>query len=296
MAEFAVATFILQVAGAGIKLCWALYDFGSTLTWTRGQTTFIAPNLTLYSHVLRTHGQLLKTGQAIYTEEALSLEWDLKDQIEQVFGKITNLCPERQNNYYTTISQLDAWEAPAAPVEFLVAQIDLLKTTVSPLLTVLFAKGILCSSPQVMHCSSFPGFGITKTWWATCRQDSQISQAMGGELKLDCMQVRKIVAERQAIVSKLRRLERAAQAEDRADASATSIMAGLEIDQQTLAMLDALTARIAYSTSWARLLQITNNWVDCLLERLTYLVDGVVTLPTLSKASDNETPSTEPDL
>ena len=60
MAEFAVAAAILQAAGAGIKLSWTLYDFGSTVSSAREHTDSIAQNVTLYSGVLKTLDRRLK--------------------------------------------------------------------------------------------------------------------------------------------------------------------------------------------------------------------------------------------
>jgi len=147
MAEFAIAAAILQVAGAGFKLSWTLYEFGSTVSSAQEHTDFIAQNVTLYSGVLKTLGQRLKDDEPVHSAEALDLAEELQDSSEEIFEKIHELLPKREK-YSNSVSfmQRIAWVFKKSRVDFLVGQLDSLKATVSLLVTILYAGRMIRST------------------------------------------------------------------------------------------------------------------------------------------------------
>ena len=135
MAEFAIATGIVQVAGAGIALMKALYNFGATTSSAGEQTDFIGKKITLYCRVLRTLGQQLKVKEPDHTAEALHVAREIHEQSKSLFQKIRKLLPAAdRDGSGLSFKQKILWNFRRNRVDYLVGQLEYLKSTVSLLL------------------------------------------------------------------------------------------------------------------------------------------------------------------
>ena len=85
MAEFTIATGIIQVAGAGIALTKALY-FRATTSAAGEQTEFIGKDITLYCRVLKTLKNQITAG-------ALHVAHGIHEESHSLFRKIRKLLP-----------------------------------------------------------------------------------------------------------------------------------------------------------------------------------------------------------
>lgn len=142
--EFALAASILQVAGAGVKLSKTLYDFGSTASSAGEQTDFIARNVTLYSGVLQTLGQRLQDDASVHSTDALDLAKELQEQSDYVFERIRELLRGSTGNGETlSFMQKIKWAFRKGRVDYLVAQLEYLKSTVSLLVQILYTGQVL---------------------------------------------------------------------------------------------------------------------------------------------------------
>jgi hypothetical protein len=138
MAEFAIATGIVQVAGAGVALTKALCNFGATTSSAGEQTDFIGKNITLYCRVLKTLGQQLKVKEPDHTTEALEVAREIHEQSNSLFQKIWKLLPTTErDNCGLSLKQKILWGFRSNRVDYLVGQLEYLKSTVSLLLHVL---------------------------------------------------------------------------------------------------------------------------------------------------------------
>jgi hypothetical protein len=138
MAEFAIATGIVQVAGAGVALTKVLYNFGATASSAGEQTDFIGKNISLYCRVLKTLGQHLKARQPDHTEEALDVAYEIQEQTNNLFEKIRRLLPTSdRDGSGLTLKQKILWNFRKSRVDYLVGQLEYLKSTVNLLLHVL---------------------------------------------------------------------------------------------------------------------------------------------------------------
>jgi hypothetical protein len=138
MTELAIATGIIQVAGAGIALTKALYNFGATISSAGEQTDFIGKNITLYCRVLKTLGQQLKVKQPDHTTEALDLAEELQEQSVCLFQKIQKLLPTPEGDRSgLSLKQRILWNFRRNRVDYLVGQLEYLKSTVNLLLNIL---------------------------------------------------------------------------------------------------------------------------------------------------------------
>jgi hypothetical protein len=117
-----------------------LYDFGSTVSSSREHLEFIAKNLTLYSGVLKTLGERLKEENPIHSEEAQKLAWDLRKESNSLFSRIGALLPRpsRDSNSISIVKWM-VWTIKKPKADYLVGQLEYLKSIVSLLVTILYA-------------------------------------------------------------------------------------------------------------------------------------------------------------
>ena len=143
-AEFGIAAGILQVAGAGVALSKKLYEFGTTAAAASDQTAFIAKNVGLFSRVLKHLSQEFRKVKPEFTEEALKLAWELHDQSFQIFDRIDALLPKSNDRAgLSGFLEKLLWNFRKPRVDYLVAQLEYLKSTTSLLLQ------ILSSTPKI---------------------------------------------------------------------------------------------------------------------------------------------------
>lgn len=115
-----------------------MYDFGSTASSAGEHTDFIGKNISLYCRVLKTLGHQLKSKNPIHSPEALGLAEELHDQSHSLFAKIRALLPTKCDRKDTlSLKQRLLWNFRKSRVDYLISQLEYLKSTVSLLLQIL---------------------------------------------------------------------------------------------------------------------------------------------------------------
>lgn len=143
MAEFALATGIIQVAAVGISLVKELYDFSSNACSAAEQVEFVAKNVSLYCTGLRALGKHLENHHSEATTEAEEVALEVHEQSNNLFTKIQNLLPPSREDGSISSTQKLAWSFRKGRVDYLVSQLEYLKSTVGLLLH------ILASAPKL---------------------------------------------------------------------------------------------------------------------------------------------------
>lgn len=137
MAEVGLAASLLGIASFGVQLTTTLYRFGSTASAAREQTDYIARHVTLYADVLELLAQRIDEDEPIHSPKALALVDEIYDQSADLFDKIKDLLPNRKDK--VNFLQKIKWNFKKIKVDLLVAEIEYLKTTVTLLVSVLYA-------------------------------------------------------------------------------------------------------------------------------------------------------------
>lgn len=137
MAEVGFAASLLGIASFGVQLTSTLYRFGSTASAAKEQTDYIARHVTLYADVLELLAQRIDEDEPIHSRKALDLVDEIYDQSVDLFDKIEDLLPNRKDK--VSFLQKIKWNFKKTKVDLLVAELGYLKTTVSLLISVLYA-------------------------------------------------------------------------------------------------------------------------------------------------------------
>ncbi|KAK5059763.1 hypothetical protein LTR84_009646 [Exophiala bonariae] len=139
-----IAASLIGIATFGIKLTTTLYEFGANAASAREQTDRIARHLRLYSEVLEVLVVRIDDGEPIHSAKALSLVDEIYDQSYDLFDDIKNLIP--QKGVRMSFMRKLAWNFKKSRVALVVSEIEYLKSTVTLLVTVLFAGRKIRSS------------------------------------------------------------------------------------------------------------------------------------------------------
>lgn len=139
-----VAASLIGIATFGIKLTTTLYEFGANAASAREQTDRIARHLRLYSEVLEVLVDRIDDGEPIHSAKALRLVDEIYDQSYDLFDDIKDLIPRRGDRM--SFMRKLAWNFKKSRVALVVSEIEYLKSTVTLLVTVLFAGKKLRSS------------------------------------------------------------------------------------------------------------------------------------------------------
>ena len=139
-----VAASLIGIATFGIKLTSTLYEFGANTASARDQTDRIARHLRLYSDVLEVLVDRIDDGEPIHSAKALSLVDEIYDQSYDLFDNIKGMVPKRGDRM--SFMRKLAWNFKKSRVALVVSEIEYLKTTVTLLVTVLFAGRKIRSS------------------------------------------------------------------------------------------------------------------------------------------------------
>jgi hypothetical protein len=137
MAEIGLAASLLGISSFGIKLTTTLYSFASTASSARKQTDFIARHIKLYSEVLDLLGQRIEDEEPIHSDKALRLVDEICEQSYFLFGKIEDLLPD--SNDSISLLQKIKWNFKKPKADWLVSELEYLKSTVNLLISVLYA-------------------------------------------------------------------------------------------------------------------------------------------------------------
>ena len=152
MAEFALATGIISVAALGVKLAKELYEFSSDVASASEQLEFVARNVSLYCAVLKALGKHLHLNHSDQTQEAEDVALEVQHQSENVFQKIRQLLPNTRQNGRISGTQKLAWSFRKSKVDYLVSQLECLKSTMSLLLHILASTPKLRDYMYDPHC------------------------------------------------------------------------------------------------------------------------------------------------
>jgi hypothetical protein len=139
-----VAASLIGIATFGIKLTTTLYEFGANAASAREQTDRIARHLRLYSEVLEVLVDRIDDGEPIHSPKALSLVDEIYDQSYDLFDSIKDLIPKKGDRM--SFMRKIAWNFKKSRVALVVSEIEYLKSTVTLLVTVLFAGKKIRSS------------------------------------------------------------------------------------------------------------------------------------------------------
>jgi hypothetical protein len=139
-----VVASLIGIATFGIKLTTTLYEFGANAASAREQTDRIARHLRLYSEVLEVLVDRIDDGEPIHSAKALSLVDEIYDQSYDLFDNIKDLIPKKGDRM--SFMRKIAWNFKKSRVALVVSEIEYLKSTVTLLVTVLFAGKKIRSS------------------------------------------------------------------------------------------------------------------------------------------------------
>ncbi|KAK5204388.1 hypothetical protein LTR41_009860 [Exophiala xenobiotica] len=168
------AASLIAIATFGVKLTTTLYEFGANAASAREQTDRIARHLRLYSEVLEVLVDRIDDSEPIHSAKALNLVDEVYDQSYDLFDKIRDLIPNKGDRM-TFLRKL-AWNFKKSRVALVVSEIEYLKSTVTLLVTVLFAGKKIRSSRRK-------------------KGSKKDSEKDGEEVKLQCAKVKNAIVE-----------------------------------------------------------------------------------------------------
>lgn len=128
---------IVGITAFGIQLTTALYEFGVNTAGAREQTEYIARHVSLYSDILDLLAARIQEDEPVHSSKALDLVRDVYDQSCYLFDKINDMLagPNERMNFLEKLR----WNFRKKKVELIVSEINFLKSTVSLLVSVLYA-------------------------------------------------------------------------------------------------------------------------------------------------------------
>jgi hypothetical protein len=139
MAEAAAVATVVGIASFGIQLTKILYDFGSTVSGAREETSYIARHVDLYANVLDILTERIDDEEPILTDAALDLIEELHFQSNELFAKIQDLLPgAKASNDDVSFLERVKWNFRKSKVALLVGELDYLRSTVHLLVTIVF--------------------------------------------------------------------------------------------------------------------------------------------------------------
>jgi hypothetical protein len=139
MAEAAAVATVVGIASFGIQLTKILYDFGSTVSGVREETSYIARHVDLYANVLDILTERIDDEEPILTDAALDLIEELHFQSSELFAKIQDLLPcVKASNDDISFLERVKWNFRKSKVTLLVGELDYLRSTVHLLVTIVF--------------------------------------------------------------------------------------------------------------------------------------------------------------
>jgi hypothetical protein len=122
----------------------------STTSAASEETKYIARNITLYATVLEVLCDRVEDEDPLFSAKAYALVEELGEQSYQLFYKIRDPLPGGEKDDLTFFEKIK-WNFRKSKVEFLVGELDYLKSTVHLLVTVLFAGKRIKSYQLVSH-------------------------------------------------------------------------------------------------------------------------------------------------
>lgn len=128
---------IVGITAFGIQLTTALYEFGVNTAGAREQTEYIARHVSLYSDILDLLAARIQEDEPVHSSKALDLVRDVYDQSCYLFDKINDMLAG-SNERMNFLEKL-RWNFRKKKVELIVSEINFLKSTVSLLVSVLYA-------------------------------------------------------------------------------------------------------------------------------------------------------------
>lgn len=138
MAEFTVASGLLEAASVGFTLTKALHDLGTTARKAGEQTDFLSKNISHHCRALKSLSRQLKTENPDHSAEALDVARELQEQSNAVLAEIQKLIPSsKRMRDGLSLKQRLMWSLRRSRVKHLVGQLEYLKSTVTLLLHVL---------------------------------------------------------------------------------------------------------------------------------------------------------------
>jgi hypothetical protein len=112
-------------------------SFASTASGARKQIDYIARHIKLYSEVLDFRGQRIEAEEPIHSDKALRLVDEIYGRSYSLFGKIDDLLPD--SNDSISLLQKINWNFEKPKADWLVPELECLKSKVNLLISVLYA-------------------------------------------------------------------------------------------------------------------------------------------------------------
>ena len=162
MAELGVIASIVGIAGVGIKLSKTLYQVGHKTVSADHNIHRVATNVTLFSGMLKQVGAVLHSSESLHTPEAIETVEQIVRECEITFKEITTIVvsatntdktddrPIGANNRRRRLSVLTRakWYFEQPKVDWLLAQLECLKTTLSLFIQTLGLAALTASLKQ----------------------------------------------------------------------------------------------------------------------------------------------------
>jgi hypothetical protein len=160
MAEAAAVATVVGIASFGIQLTKILYDFGSTVSGAREETSYIARHVDLYANVLDILTERIDDEEPILTDAALDLIEELHYQSHELFTKIRGLLPgTKVGTDDIPLLERVKWNFRKSKIALLVGELDYLRSTVHLLVTIVFTgrkiqRNRWVSSDRPLKCTT----------------------------------------------------------------------------------------------------------------------------------------------
>lgn len=138
MAEIGLVGSLIGIAAVAAQLTRTLYEFGATTSAAREQVQYIARNVGFYSDVLDLLVDQIGHDRPIHSRKAIAMVEKIYDASYDLFDRIKDLIPgHRAFGDQISFLQRIIWNFKKPKVEYLVGQLEQLKSTVQLLVQVL---------------------------------------------------------------------------------------------------------------------------------------------------------------
>jgi hypothetical protein len=128
MAE--VVASVIGITTFGVKLVDTLYDFGCNVSSAREQSSRIGDRVNDYITILEILAGLLEHDASLVSAKAAAMVEKLCDQSENLFYDIDDLVPRTKDDGKLARRDRIKWNFRKAKVEWLLGQIEYIKTNV----------------------------------------------------------------------------------------------------------------------------------------------------------------------
>lgn len=144
---------IIGVAGAGFRLSLILNAVGSEVASAGLEIHSISKGITLFSSMLKQVGQTMQSADSIHSTEAVEVARQITSECQLVFDEIQEMLDRvttkrRDGTYQPTTIQKFKWCFKKHRVQYLLAQLESLKLSLSVMVQIMQLAKLMAAIPK----------------------------------------------------------------------------------------------------------------------------------------------------